>query len=108
LEKFFICPVDYCSYFADTLANQEASRHSGSLSTTATSGNHNGDVIMVDSTSLLATPRPLTTAIRMGSSGYNNPQQLHAHSGAMRSATNGQYSTGRTGTSLHCSAFNVA
>lgn len=100
------------SYFADTLANQEASRHSGPLSA---SGGH-ADVVPTADPALMMNGSHLRgpTAVhhasgRIGnSSGYQQQQQHHgSNSGSVRtSGLGGQYGS-RTTAAVHCGAFST-
>ena len=91
------------SYFADTLANQEASRHSGPLATS--------DVGLVESSTLMATQRPVQSLSRM----YNNGGSGHVstilaplpNTAARGSVSLGQQYDPRNTAPHHCNSYSV-
>ena len=87
------------SYFADTLANQEASRHSGPLTV--------GDMSMAESSTLMATQRPMPSVNRMYS---NSSATLHPLPPASNRASChlGQQYAARNAAAIHCGPYNVS
>jgi len=101
LEHFINSENDeHNNYFADTLANQEASRHSHVMTTS-----HHADSVLMDSSVLMATQRPVGVG-RMYASNPQHPQQQHPASvgltASIRSSLGPPYTP-----ALHCGAYHV-
>lgn len=98
------------SYFADTLANQEASRHHESI---VPGGATSSCDLTVDSSDLIGVHRPVTASARIATSaGYNsnpNHQSQHCRSriNEISKTSLGKSYHNRIGTSLSCGAYHV-
>lgn len=91
------------SYFADTLANQEASRHN---EPTVVPGTVSCEMA-VDSPDLVSAYKSVTSAGRLNSSAsYNNPQSGRSRINETVRASQKQYNT-RIGTSLSCGSYHI-